>query len=72
MDFMQSRREERMKAYISGAELDVRTYNLIMGATVVYGLVMNVLACIFLTDFALASIRSDSWSVILPSALRAR
>ena len=53
MDFMQSRREERMKAYISGAELDVRTYNLIMGATVVYGLVMNVLACIFLTDFAL-------------------
>ena len=53
MDFMESRRQERMQAYISGAELDARTYNLIMGGTVVYGLVMNVLACLFLTDFAL-------------------
>ena len=48
--FMQQRREERMILSPYAEEVDVRTYNMVLGGVVLYGLVLNIIMCAVLGD----------------------
>ena len=43
--FMDSRREARMYLADDAVEVDARTYNLVLGGVVIYGLVLNIIMC---------------------------
>ncbi len=43
--FMDSRREGRMFLSPEATEVDARTYNLVLGGVVIYGLVLNIVMC---------------------------
>ncbi len=43
--FMDSRREARMYLSPDAEEVDARTYNLVLGGVVIYGLVLNIIMC---------------------------
>ena len=44
----------------SGTELPVSIYNLIMGLTVLYGILINILICHYFTEDAIAMIQNNS------------
>ena len=46
--------EQRASQYSYGEIVSDQVYNLVLGGTVVYGLVANILICAFLTPFALS------------------
>lgn len=48
--FMEERREQRMASTDYSEELDARTYNIALGAVVLYGLVLNVIMVAALGD----------------------
>ena len=49
-NFMESRREARMYLSPDAQEVDARTYTLVLGGVVVYGLVLNIIMCATLGD----------------------
>jgi FtsH-binding integral membrane protein len=52
-DYFKEIKEARMNA-IDGIQLDARTYNLVIGGITLYGLLLNLLMCKFLGDFAMS------------------
>ena len=63
--FTESRKQERLMKYVIGEEISERSYNLVMGLTIAYGLIVNVFMCAFCTDFAMDVIGSNYFMFLI-------